>query len=206
MADYFVPITSASELSGLDKNALFELFKNADVEARQVEVEYGKTTAAQKRIEQFTIEKAEKGRISGGVAVLLFFLYVIPCIVYVSKRMSARSYYDRLIANERGAAFAAMERARVITLNCKIIPFLPEDYRSSLALQTMMKYIINGQVDTWRECSSKYDEQAHRWILEQNSFEALQLQKHTAMMTEIAADNARFAAGAAAVAAVGSWL
>ncbi|MCL2513992.1 MAG: hypothetical protein FWF08_08825, partial [Oscillospiraceae bacterium] len=117
-----------------------------------------------------------------------------------------RKEYEALIANEYSKIEDAQIRGREISERCVILPVIPEDYRTPLALKTMMKYIMNGQADTWKESSLQYDTQYSRWILEQNSAEAIEIQKYTAMMTEVAAKRAGQAATAATISVVSNIL
>jgi len=54
---------------------------------------------------------------------------------------------------------------------------IPEEYVNALALGTMTRFIANGRADNWKTCVDMFEEQKHRWILENNSAEALALQQ-----------------------------
>ncbi|MDR2532745.1 MAG: hypothetical protein LBC82_07890 [Oscillospiraceae bacterium] len=75
------------------------------------------------------------------------------------------------------------------------ILLIPPQYRYSLALETMLELIQSGRADSWEKCADKYEEQYHRWVMEQNSQESLELQKQTLA----AVKSAKAYAGAAAV-------
>ena len=199
-------VKTSSDMMVLDKNQLFELFKNANNEAEHVEAALNQMADAQERMVDLQEEQAEKTRISGGVAALLFLFYIVPGIIYIVVKNSNKKKYDDLIRNEQFKIDNARQRGREVASRCVVLPLIPEDYRTPLALKTMMKYLMNGQADTWKECSLRYDEQYHRWLLEQNSDEALEIQKYTAIMTEVAAENAGRAATAATVSAVSNIL
>jgi len=61
---------------------------------------------------------------------------------------------------------------------------IPEDYVNSLALETMLRFIANGRADTWKVCVDMFEEQKHRWLLENNSAESLALQQRQLWETE----------------------
>jgi hypothetical protein len=47
------------------------------------------------------------------------------------------------------------------------IHVIPEPYRYSLAIETMIEYVNNGRAYTGKECMDLYEEQLHRWKMEE---------------------------------------
>jgi hypothetical protein len=204
MSSGSITITDPLQIPKLDKAGLVELFKSAYKEACKVQVELDKIIQAQRNIESFQQERNRKGRPSVGLSIFLFWCYIIPGVIYQVVKHNIRKEYDRLIACAYYDIGEAEKAARAIAGKCVVLPIVPEDYRTPLALRTMIKYLVNGQADNWKECSHRYDEQSHWWTVEHNSSEALEIQKYTAMMTELAARRAGMAATAATVSAVGN--
>jgi len=200
------PAQKATGLSALDAYGLYELFRNAYPEAKRVDAVFNAIAESQERIETLQEEKIAAGQVSPIIAVLLFLFYIIPGIIYIAIKSKKGKAYDAPIEAECERLDALKQQAQGVVMSCRILPRIPYEYRSTLALQTMMRYIRNEQASSWRECTRLLDEQIHRWTLEENSREALILQRYTAMKAEMAADSAAIAAGAAVVGAIGSWL
>jgi hypothetical protein len=79
---------------------------------------------------------------------------------------------------------------------------VPQDYRYALALSTMVKFLENGRAENWGGLVDKYEEQLHRWTLEQNSAENLEYQKFIALKAEETAAATQVTAVATSVSAV----
>jgi gas vesicle protein len=71
---------------------------------------------------------------------------------------------------------------------------IPSTYRYPLALDTMLEFVKNFRASTWKECADKYEEQLHRWQMEANGAESIQLQSEIRNLTESAAKSAKAAA------------
>ena len=87
---------------------------------------------------------------------------------------------------------------------CDKIWIILEEYRYSLALETMSNYVLSQRATVWKECVNYYEEQKHRWNMESNSAEAMRLQKQILMANESTAESANAAALFAGIAAVAS--
>jgi hypothetical protein len=83
---------------------------------------------------------------------------------------------------------------------------IPEEYRYSFALDTMLGFLRNFRAAAWKECVDLYEQQKHRWLLEQNSNESVLLQRQAAQATERAASSAEAAAFFGAVTAVNTGI
>jgi len=105
--------------------------------------------------------------------------------------------------SELSALLADMEEFKG---TIRYLPFLPRDYRLALAVNTMINIIEKRGVSSWAELSDKYEEQISRWIVEQNTEEAAEYAKMSAVMTETAAVNAASANRGAGIAAAFSAL
>ena len=75
-----------------------------------------------------------------------------------------------------------------------LVTHIPPDYRYSLALKTMLRFVRNMMASSWKECAMMYEEQIHRWTLEANSAENLELQRQAAYYTQKASGSATAAA------------
>ena len=60
---------------------------------------------------------------------------------------------------------AALELEKSATM------LIPPDYRYPLAIQTMLGFVRNLRASTWKECADLYEEQLHRWQMEENNAE-----------------------------------
>ena len=67
--------------------------------------------------------------------------------------------------------------------NEKIIMLIPPDYRYPLALSTMYGLVKNFRATTWKECADLYEEQYHRWVMEENSKESVRIQSEIRNLT-----------------------
>jgi len=68
---------------------------------------------------------------------------------------------------------------------------IPSKYCNELALEFMLDLVGCGRAETWTQCADKFEEQLHRWQVEENSAEAARYAKN--------------ASRAAAWAAWGAW-
>ena len=75
-----------------------------------------------------------------------------------------------------------------------VIEFIPPDYRYPLALKTMLGFVRNLRASNWKECANLYEEQLHRWQMEINSAEGLELQLQTRILAGEASKNSAWAA------------
>ena len=71
---------------------------------------------------------------------------------------------------------------------------IPAIYCNTFALDAMLGYIQSFRAENWRECTTLYEQQKHRGILEEDSKRNLQLQHKIAQATKSAADSAASAA------------
>ena len=74
------------------------------------------------------------------------------------------------------------------------VMLIPLDYRYSLALKIMLSHVRNLRASNWKECADLYEEQLHRWTMESNSAEALQIQQEISSYTRATAKSAKAAA------------
>lgn len=205
MSSSIIPISSPNEIVTLDKTSLDNLFRSALPEAERIQTEMDKIITAKNHIQQLRNEKDVKCKINGLMLVIAFFFYIIPGIIYLVVKNNNKNKYDELIESELHNIENLESKFRNEIQNCEILYLIPNDYNNPLALKTMMKYLMNGQAENWKECSSRYDEQLHRWILEENSAQAVELQRYTAMMAELTAINTRRTATNTAISAASDF-
>ena len=82
------------------------------------------------------------------------------------------------------------------------ILIIPDNYKYSLALGTMLEYLDEGLTDNWPGCVAMYKEQVHRWQVEANSEEALEMARQTMIAAQAAERNAGAAVAFAAWGAI----
>ena len=98
------------------------------------------------------------------------------------------------MADEKKLSILSIERRLDETVKkVRYLGLIPQGYRHYPAVTTMKGFLNSGRADTWKECTALYEEQVHRWKLEQNSAEALQWSMYTAMQAQQAAKSAGFA-------------
>ncbi|MCL2099577.1 MAG: zinc ribbon domain-containing protein [Oscillospiraceae bacterium] len=226
-------IANPLEIIGdLDKHQLLKILKSAKTEADKVEVELNKIIDSQEYIEEIIQNKIKHGKNGAAIwiPVIVVLIILIPAvsmvgievlsgipsiifilIIFMTSACPIWYYWKRnslknSIASEYQIMAAAENEAAAIMKKCKILPYFLGKYRTPIAIRTMMEYLINGQCDSWKECTHKYDEQLHWWVLEKNSAAALELQKYTAIMASDAARNSGVAAAASTISAVSSLL
>ena len=69
--------------------------------------------------------------------------------------------------------------------NCDVLNFLPDGYRSQLAVAFMERVVRNRRADTLKEAINLYEEQLHRWTLENQGRKMLQQKElQTAMIRD----------------------
>ena len=81
-----------------------------------------------------------------------------------------------------------------LNANIGCVNLIPENYRYPFALDEIYSYLVNHRAESWKEAVNLYEEQLHRWKLEENSEEALLLQAQTAALAGKAASSAGTAA------------
>jgi len=123
--------------------------------------------------------------LSGGMAMTIF-----PSTV--TKYFEENGILE-LYEEQRQQRFAKpLEDA--INANIQYVNLIPPNYRYPLALDEIYSYLANHRAESWKEAVNLYEEQLHRWKLEENSEEALLLQAQTAALAGRAASSAGTAA------------
>ena len=103
------------------------------------------------------------------IALLIIISIVsTPVWAYIIIKRNIRTKYDNMIRAASIKMFAAENTAALLMEKCKNLLLIPDDYRNPLALNSMMKYLMHGQADNWKECSLRYDEQLFRWKIAKN--------------------------------------
>jgi len=83
---------------------------------------------------------------------------------------------------------------RAVNDNIQYVNLIPPNYRYPLALSEIQSYLENLRAENWKEAVNQFEEQLHRWQMEQNSEEALLLQAQTAVLAGQASSRAGTAA------------
>ena len=85
--------------------------------------------------------------------------------------------------------------------NEKVIMLIPPDYRYPLALSTMNGFLRNFRASNWKVCVDLYEEQYHRWVMEENSRENIRIQSEIRNLTgQMASDMKKIKRNTAATA------
>jgi len=98
-------------------------------------------------------------------------------------KKSAIKMRDILTQELEVCKFSFNKAEKALEENIQIVEIIPSDYRYPLALSEMLRFVRNGRATSWKECADKYEEQLHRWKMEANSAENLQIQKEIRNLT-----------------------
>jgi len=93
------------------------------------------------------------GGISNTGLILLFISVLLFLIGVLYKKKTAKKN------NEYNLNIATIFRNSGISV-------IPENYCQSVALKAMIKYIINGRANNWRDCVNLWEERHHRGNIE----------------------------------------
>ncbi|MCL2695881.1 MAG: hypothetical protein FWE69_06100 [Clostridiales bacterium] len=197
------------DLGTLDRTSLYGLLEKAYPEAAQVDDMLNKITGLERHMDYL------QGKINSssawfwvGIAlavilafslsreVLISLFYILPGAILAITQALRLSHFKRRMKGSQAEWGLLLKTVEELARGSTAFLRIPIEYRMPLTIRTMLKYLRNGQADSWKECSLLCDEQIHRWVLEQNSAEALELQKYTALATDRAARNAGLAAAA----------
>jgi hypothetical protein len=113
-----------------------------------------------------------------GTATVVYFLF--SATKYKKKRLKE---LDLEKNRELDIASEYKNKAEQKIKDAKYL-WLFEGYCYHLALETMMDIIAKGRANNWVEVADKYEEQSHRWTLEENSNKQLRLQIQQAELAE----------------------
>jgi len=102
--------------------------------------------------------------------------------------------FQNNLNNSESKHLVLEKKANDIVENFFAVNSIPPDYRYPLALDTIFGFVKNLRASTWKECANLYEEQLHRWQMEANGAESLQLQREIRALTETAAKSAKAAA------------
>jgi hypothetical protein len=144
----------------------------------------------------------------GGFFSLIAFVLPIVIVYFMSKKkkQTHTNWQDQIATLRDQIKEQDAELAQTIQRVANKIMLIPEEYRYSFALDTMQGFLKNFRADNWRDCMNLYEEQKHRWLLEQNNSEGLLLQRQMAQSSERAASSAEAAAFFGAVTAVSTGI
>jgi len=131
---------------------------------------------------------------------LIFLIYGIVKMIKDMKKHKEKLKHE--IETKLAEADQIYAEAQQAIDSAQAACLIPSDYRYTLALSTMLKFLENGRANDWTALADKYEEQLHRWTLEKNSNEALEYQRFSALKMEEAAGSAKTAAVASTISAV----
>jgi len=123
---------------------------------------------------------------------------ILPVFGVLNYRSNKKRHKKlQLSCRQAQAEFAELNRKRD-ALTLEKIWLVPDNYRYSMALDKMLEYLDDGLTRDWAGAVALYKEQLHRWQLEINSEEVLELSRQTMIAAQAAQRNASAAAGFAA--------
>ncbi len=112
-----------------------------------------------------------------------FLLIAVPFILVFTYKSIARKskekkrqeklskYYAEVFVPNRDRVFNAInglekEKSLFLQNNINLLDFVPEHYRTNLAVAFMERAVRTGRADTLKEAINLYEEQLHRWNME----------------------------------------
>ncbi|MCL2446938.1 MAG: hypothetical protein FWD06_09265 [Oscillospiraceae bacterium] len=123
---------------------------------------------------------------------------ILPVFGILNYRSNKKRHKKlQLSCGQAQAELAELNRKRD-ALSLEQVWLVPDNYRYSMALDKMLEYLDDGLTRDWAGAVALYKEQLHRWQLEINSAEALELSRQTMIAAQAAQRNAGAAAGFAA--------
>lgn len=139
----------------------------------------------------FTFIVVDKNTAAGTTADVLDFLFILSPFILVSIPFLLVFIYKKTVVQRKekqrkqeldkftqtifipqrdkvGAAISQLEREKRIFLNNTkdILDFMPEHYRTNLAVAYLERVVRTGRADTLKEGLNLFEEQLHRWQME----------------------------------------
>jgi len=140
--------------------------------------------------------------ISIGLAILLC---ILVCRLLIKFGESQAKGIEKQSHAESLKAVPFDNEARKKLENTIYLPAIPEGYCYTLALESMLEILKRGRANTWQELADRYEEQIHRWRMEENSRKKLEEQIRQSEIAEETLQQMRKAANWAVIGAIGSW-
>ena len=110
------------------------------------------------------------------VSLFIFVICVIPiCIVIHRKSRKSNEKKKSLLLKQIKEIKSDMEE--LIIKNIDVISIIPEQYRYPLATNYIYEVLSNGRADSMKEALNLYEEQLHRWKMENQMQVMLKNQK-----------------------------
>ena len=202
-------------LSKLSRKEFYDLLEKAlaelnPIELLQKQAEESRQEACGIREKGEKDKKAVKEVRNLSMFYLIIFIITIPfsILIYYSYKKKLNKMEEKINQQINDVLIVANQcenKAQDKRNNVVYLPAVPKGYCYSLALETMIEIIANGRANTWQELADRYEEQYHRWTLEEMSRKKLEAQIRQAQATEETLQQARKAANWAAIGAIGSW-
>ena len=105
-------------------------------------------------------------------AAVIYLLLVRPIINRKNKK-----YKDEYNAKINEANELYNRGVSILRENEDTLAFLPEDYRYPLAVSCFIKYALEGRAPTLQDALDRFDEQQHRWKMEEAQQQMLKMQQ-----------------------------
>jgi hypothetical protein len=131
------------------------------------------------------------GRMASGASIVTPNLIIGGTIVSLWSIIGCVLIVIESLKNVRKAKISLKFDLAQLLESTVALPNIPVEYCNDVALEYMVSRIDKGVASTWKECVEQYEQQVHRWTVEENTAEAARYAKS-------AARSARWAA-------IGAW-
>lgn len=135
------------------------------------------------------------------IILLIVAVIIVPCFFILS--LILKIFVKKPIRLNKISKLQTKLDDKINQVANKLL-LIPPQYRYPLALKTMSELVQSGRANNWEKCADKYEEQYHRWVMEKNSAESLELQRQTLQASKSAANSSRSASVFMGVMAVAS--
>ncbi len=142
-------------------------------------------------------------RLTYKLVIVDFLPLILTIAVAIATYKAIRKYDKKCYEDAQNAAAAEAKRGEdILAQHADELAFLPVDYWYPLATGYMLKMLVTNRADDVREALNLFDEQLHRWKVEEANAQVVEEQRQqTEHLKKIRTNSA-----ISAVANVGTWL
>lgn len=137
------------------------------------------------------------------IAIIFFFL-----MFFIQSRHTKKTkkYYDKKISGIQAEINLLQSETQFIyESNSHLFSFIPEYYRYPIAITYFYQALINGRADSLKEAINLFEEQLHRWKIENYQQQLLEIQNQQKVYLEKINHNSKVAAAASTIAAINTF-
>lgn len=137
------------------------------------------------------------------VAIIPFSLLFFVHSQSVKKK---KIYYNKKISNIQAEIdLLQSENQLIYESNSDLFSLIPEYYRYPIAITYFYQALINGRADSLKEAINLFEEQLHRWKIENYQQQLLEIQNQQKVYLEKINHNSKVAAAASTIAAINTF-